>query len=128
MSTPGYMRKPATLQALKDAKLVEEYTIKKVCNDKCFSKKKYRRWLSSDLVQMAKDCYTYLIKAYYTDNFEKALDYKEEALLNVEAMLAQLDVANGMYETNIPNLDYWAGILTDLKDSIIVWKKNTKMQ
>lgn len=39
MTTPTHRRNPAVFEALKLAKLLEIYTIKKVCNEKNFSRK-----------------------------------------------------------------------------------------
>lgn len=54
MTTPTHRRNPAVFEALKLAKLLEIYTIKKVCNEKNFSKKKYRRFLSMELINQSK--------------------------------------------------------------------------
>ncbi len=118
MSTPEFKRHPAKMIALKKAKQLEEYTIRKVCNEKHFSKKKYRRFLTMEIVNLTKDCYTLLIKAFYCEDKDKATELKQDALLCVNALLAQLDIANTLYSTPIPNIEHWAELIVDLKDSI----------
>lgn len=98
MTTPTYKRHPAKLDALKLAKILETYTIKKVCNDKYFSKKKYRRFLSMELINLTKDCYTCLVKAYHCPDGDRSAEYKQDALLCISAFMAQLDVANNLYD------------------------------
>lgn len=126
MTTPCQNRHPAKLMALKQAKMLELYTIKKVCNEKAFSKKKYRRFLTSDILTLTKDCYTYLVKAHNCLDEEKSLLYKREAILNLEALLAQLDVANTLYATPIPKIEYWTELIVKTEDSIKTWIKNSK--
>lgn len=126
MSTPNYKRTPAKMDMLKKTKALEMYTIKKVCNEKHFSKKKYRRFLTKDLIELSKNTFTYLVKSFYSTNTEKAYDYAEEALLNMDVMLAQLDVANTLYSTSIPNIEYWSELIVDVKESINIWIKNIK--
>lgn len=126
MTTPTYKRNPAVFEALKLAKLLEIYTIKKVCNEKNFSKKKYRRFLSMELINQSKDCYTNLVKAYFCEDSEKSLEYKQEALLCVNVLLAQMDAANELYQTPIPNMEYWAAQAVDVKEAINRWMKNSE--
>lgn len=126
MTTPTYKRHPAKLDALKLAKILETYTIKKVCNDKYFSKKKYRRFLSMELINLTKDCYTCLVKAYHCPDGDRSAEYKQDAMLCISAFMAQLDVANNLYDTPIPSIEYWAEQAVDVKESIEAWMINTK--
>lgn len=128
MSTPEFKRYPAKMDVLKKAKLLELYTIKKVCNEKHFSKKKYRRFLTMEIINLTKDCYTNLVKAWYCTDKDKALGFKCDALLCMDALLAQLDVANTLYSTPIPNMEYWAEQIVDVKDGISAWIQSTAKQ
>lgn len=129
MTTLCQDRKPAKLMALKQAKMLELYTIKKVRNERAFSKKKYRRSLIPDILKLTKDCYTYLVKAHGCEEEgeqEDAFTYKRKAILNLEALSAQLDVANVSYSTSIPSIDYWTKLIVETEDSIKNWIKNTR--
>ncbi len=126
MTTPAHKRHPAKLNPLKLAKSLEIYTIKKVCNEKYFSKKKYRRFLSMELINQSKDCYTNLAKAYRCQERSKQMEYKQNALMCISAFLAQLDIANNLYQTPIPNMEYWAGKAVDVKKAIEAWMESTR--
>jgi len=123
MSTPLHKRRPAKLEALKAAKELEIYTIKKLSNEEHFKKKKYRKVLAPTILEETKNCYTLLVKADACKDKAKAILLANEAMLCVEAVLAQLDTANVLYETPIPNIEYWAGKLVDLKGEIERWER-----
>jgi len=123
MSTPLHDRRPAKLEMLKTAKELEIYTIKKISNEEHFKKKKYRKMLIPVIVEETINCYTLLVKADATKSREEAILLTDDALLCLEAVLAQLDAANVLYETPIPNLEYWAGKLVSLKEEIVRWQR-----
>ena len=123
MSTPVHRRHPAKMDALKLAKQLEIYTIKKSYNDKYFSKKKYRRSLTGEIIKQTKDCYNFLVKAFYCEDKDTATQYLNEAVLCLQVLSAQLDTANTLYETPIPNIDFWAEQIVGVKEGIERWMK-----
>lgn len=125
MSTPVHRRHPAKRDALKYAKQLEMYTIKKSFNEKHFSKKKYRRSLKGEIVKHTRDCYSFLVKADACSvlDTELAKHYLTEATLSVAALAAQLDTANALYATSIPNIGYWADQIELVKEGIDRWMK-----
>lgn len=123
MSTPVHKRHPARLDSLKFAKQLELHTIKKVLN-KSFSKKKYRVPVGREIIRLSINCFTLLEKSEkYEDlgDYDKSLELKKEALSNLLSMSAQLDVANTIYDTPIDGIEYWSGLIVDLKESIDRW-------
>ena len=123
MSTPVHRRHPAKRDALKYAKQLEMYTIKKAFNENHFSKKKYRRSLKGEIVKHTRDCYSFLVKADACEDKGYARYYLTEARLSLAALTAQLDTANALYATYIPNISYWAEQIELLKEGIERWMK-----
>lgn len=126
MSTPVHRRHPARMDALKLAKQLEIYTIKKSYNDKYFSKKKYRRSLTGEIIRHTKDCYSHLVKAFYCEDKETAMQFLNDAMLSLQVLAAQLDVANTLYETPIPNISFWAEQIEGVKEGIERWMKTLR--
>ena len=126
MSVPTHKRNIAKREALKQAKMLEQYTIKKVCSYKNFWKKRYRSFLSDTLVNSSISCYNNLIKAFETP--EKALEYLHQAYVDAEILNQQLDTANSLYESQLQGVEYWSELIVELQKQINLWVSNIKQK
>lgn len=128
MSVPQHKRETARREILKQAKALEQYTIKKTCNYSQFHRRRYRSFLVDDLIAASVKCYNYLILGFYSWHTpEQQLTYFHNAFAQLEILDQQLDAANTLYETPIQGIEYWGKLISNLKDEINAWVVHIQM-
>lgn len=121
MSVPVNMRKEGRLKVYMQAHELVCYTLKITANDKIFIKD-FQTSLTDRINDLVLVIWSdlWFIENYYDHNDKKKerKHRKSTAFANCDILLSYIAIAKSIFHLDSRRIQYWTGLVVDLKDSI----------
>ncbi len=127
-------RSPKEMGVITKSKDLIEHTFKKTANTKYFPKK-YRFSLAAKIENLAIDIYENLVRANECNLKDarehiRRLECQQNAIVSCKLLNSMIDLASKIKSTEltIKEVEYWSGLVIEVKRMAAAWRNNDKQQ
>lgn len=127
MAVVASQQRKGKLKVIVDALRLAEYTLK-ICSNKKVFTEEYQHLITDDLVNLSKQIYLKTRRANNTrlskENYEKRKNLQEEAILDCDDFLGEIQLAQKIFHLKMKRILYWGSKIIEVRDEIKNWKES----